>query len=204
MYLVDMDKSHALTTYKRRNTQKPKKRPKKGSKPPRTRTPLTPYEFTFCEWLATQSVPPKSKEQLAKLNEIYNPPDKDGNPPSSPIPVNRQRLDNLKRRQDFKEYYNKMLGEELQRSREMFIKRMPNAVAAHFDAMNLAMIHSDYRAVPSFTNPVLDRVMPRKQEAAPIAAVKIELTPAQQQFMDIGETVVEVEEIVNSGDSDPT
>jgi hypothetical protein len=188
-----MAHSAAVTKYKRKAGTGINEPATKGGN--RRGTPLTPYEFTFCEWLACQPTHPSRKAQLAKLQELYNPPDADGNPPAREIPVDMNRLRALTRRPEFQEYYKQLALEELERSRAMFIKRMPQAVATHFMAMDMAMINKDYRSIPSFTNPVLDRVMPKKSEQAPIAAVKIELTTAQQSLMDIPEATVEVVEI---------
>jgi len=157
--------------------------------------PLTPAEFTFCEWLAKTPVNPNQSEQVKKLREIFNPPDAEGNPPSYIIPVTKERLLKLKRRKEFQHYFEEMRQAELDRARAMFIKRMPEAVATHFLAMDLAMQGKDYRSIPAFTNPVLDRVLPKKSENAPIAAVKIELTQAQSKNMDLETPDIEVVEI---------
>ena len=188
-----MPTSKEVKKYKRNGTKlKTRSKANGGGNLPR---PLSPYEFTFCEWLARHPEHPKVKEQVAKLREMLNPPDKDGNPPEYIIPVDRKKLVKLKNRQEFKDYFAEMRKEELGRARSMFIKRMPNAVAGHFDALDQVLANGDYRAVPSFTVPVLDRVMPKKAENAPVTAIKIELSQAQQDLLELPEASVEVVEI---------
>lgn len=178
-----MPRSSAVVKQFKENT-------KAAMRPVKMREPLTPSEFAFCEWFSLRfGKKPPIVEQLKFLNEMEAV---DGVPSDYWTP---QRLVNLKRRREFQEYYTNLRAEEIDRARAMLIKRMPDAVDSHFKALAMAMAKEDYRAVPALTTPVLDRVMPKKAEITPVTAVKIELTPAQQQNLQIADTVVEVVEL---------
>lgn len=145
--------------------------------------PMLPWHYEFAYWLATLADPPSIEEQIAKAEELAQ------------YTVTEKKLDALKHRKVFREYYAKLVSDVLTQARALLEKDYPNYVQAHADALREAIKLGDYKAVPAFTTPILDRVAPKKEDARAVAAVRIELAPQQQRIIDAEVIEVEVEEL---------
>jgi len=133
--------------------------------------PLLPWQFAFAEWLANQDHRQPVAEQVAKAEELAQ------------RSVSAASLRALRRRKQFREFYERLRKDALSKARAMLERRYPKFVQAHEDGLDAALDAGDYRAVPSFTVPVLDRVAPKRDIAQANAVVTIHLTEKQQALL---------------------
>jgi len=139
-----------------------------GEKPKQGYTPLSPFEYAFCEWLATQvdgKVP--LADQMEKISELGQKTYSDN------------YLRNLKNRKEFKRHFAEIQKTLLARARAKLARHMPEAVDAHFKGMEMAIAANDHRGIPAFTVPILDRVHPKQHDQPQAAAVTINITATQ-------------------------
>ena len=83
-------------------------------------------------------------------------------------------------REDFQGYCDELRAGPVEAARARFASRFPEYVEAHFDALRAAQTENDYRAVAQITEPVLDRVYPKKGEA-PAAAAQVNIVLTSEQ-----------------------
>ena len=142
--------------------------------------PLLPWEIEFVEWLAHQEKRPKIADQVDKCEELTQKS------------YSAHRLRGLKARLAFREFFAEMQMDTLKRARKKVERRTPEYVDGHYEGFKMARDHGDYRALTQYTVPILDRVWPKKEETAAIAAVKIELTTKQTELIEAEIPEIEV------------
>jgi hypothetical protein len=159
----------------------PTKLPNRAKKPQRPRR-LRESDKRYAEWLATTVEMPTPSERLEKYREFRQ------------RKVALSTMQGIERSDAFRYYFDDIVVDERRRAAKMFDANSPKGVAAHFQGLEMAMENSDYRAVPSFTVPVLDRVIPKKPDQVQAMQVVVNVTPEQIERLRDSETPeIEVE-----------
>lgn len=116
--------------------------------------PLLPWHRAFARWLVWPDGPtrPTIAQQTKRASELAG------------VPIHRLALAYLKRRDDFRAYVAKVEESTIARARDTLEAQYADYVAAHKQGLDMAVEAGDYRVVPKFTVPILDRVAPRKVE----------------------------------------
>ena len=131
---------------------------------------LKPWMRAYAEWLMLAcELRPKASVRRSRAAGLAR----------APVGLNHLRL--LEQRTDFVSYCEDLAAGPLEAARARFVSRFPEYIEAHHEALTLARGEGDYRAMAQIAEPVLDRVMPKKSEAAAAAQVTIVLTPEQLQ-----------------------
>lgn len=94
-------------------------------------------------------------------------------------PISNEALRVLETRDDFVKYMDELAKGPLEAARAKFASAFPSYVEAHAEALHGARLAGDYSAVARIAEPVLDRIIPKKMEAAAATAVTIILSPGQ-------------------------
>jgi len=136
---------------------------------------LQPWEMAFAEWYANTPVRPKLVEQYDQADlmapEGFNP--------------GKSYIETLKRSTAWSEYIIAIKEDNLELARKKLTGNFSSAVDAHFEGLEKARDAEDYKAIPAFTNPILDRVMPKTDKnAQAVTAVTINLGSVGRQLID--------------------
>lgn len=167
----------------RRHLDKTIQPPFKGPKQRRLRS----WEYEFIDWFALQIGKPSSEEQIDKASELAEKS------------VGYTYILNLRKLKAFEDYYRDMLAGHMKRAKAKFSKDMPRYAEIHKEAMEMAFAAEDYKAVPAFTVPALDRFYPKREDVAAKTEISISLTTARQDMID--EEIPEVDfEVVEEED----
>ncbi len=144
---------------------------------------LTDWMLAYAEWLASCVNPPSRTERRVQLSQL------------SRRPVAANHVAQLEERKDFRRYFEDLCKGPLERARAKFQAKFPKYVQAHEDALDMAIEAGDYKAVPAFTIPALDRVSPKKSETG--AAVQFNVTLSAERLAGFAEdyTPAEVEAV---------
>ncbi len=148
---------------------------------------LLPGHYDFIDWLAKyisshQGKKPTNAEQIEVLEELLQ------------VKVTEEALRKLRRRAEFKEYFNNLIDDRDKANVRKLKSKMPEAIDAHFKGLDMAVTAEDYRAIPAYTNPILDRVIPRRDALqAQQQVINIVLTPKQEALLGEETTVVEAD-----------
>lgn len=131
---------------------------------------LMPWMLAYAEWLILECIePPKAVERTKRARGLAR----------APVSLNQIRL--LEQRDDFVSYCDDLRKGPLEQARARFQSAFPTYIERHRLALDIATDARDVNAIARLTEPVLDRVMPKKSEAAAAPMVQIVLTPAQLQ-----------------------
>ena len=142
-------------------------------------------------WLVKQTSRPSKAEQVEAAMEFRQQK------------ISAEQLGRYVRSEPFQAYYRKLAEKALKRAQEAFDARAGEAVAAHFEGLELARQAKDYRSYPAFTNKMLDIIKPRKVEAAEVAPqVTINLSGEQLRVLQQAVPLVESEPMALPGTPD--
>ena len=149
---------------------------------PTSPTSLAPWQLAFAEWLANLDRAPSTEAQLTKVIEFRAAQ-------GIPDPFTDVDLRALVARRHFKEYVSKLNADALKRCRARIEARLEAYVDANAWALTQAKGAMDYRAVAAITEPMMERVWPKKSDTAANTSVTVVLMPAQQAAIHAIETV---------------
>lgn len=131
---------------------------------------LYPWMRAFAEWMTLECLePPRTALRLKKARFFAR------------APVTQSQLKLLEARPDYVTYVRELQLGPLERARERFQSAFPEYVEAHREALDLARDKEDYNAIARITEPVLDRVLPKKSELAAAPSVTVVLAPEQMR-----------------------
>lgn len=133
---------------------------------------LKGWELDFAEWYTRQPIRPALAEQVEKARELTQ------------TLIGEKYLTALKQRPKWKDLVTKLNTDQMTRAKYLFEARAPKAVQSHFQAIDELMKAGDYKSIAPLTTPVLDRVMPKKQDGAPVTAISITLHQGQVEALD--------------------
>jgi hypothetical protein len=125
----------------------------------------------YAEWLALQSGRPALTERQAIANKLAR--DK----------VSPKAIRHLEQRVDFRDYYDRLAAGAVTAARAKLEAESPWYVEKHREGLEAALKEGDYKAIPNFTGPVLERVWPRRE--APIVATQITINLSARQQTDL-------------------
>lgn len=153
---------------------------------------LHPAEADFCFWLSQYKAAPPIARQLEKAEELFG------------CEVDEDALQKVKRSKPFRDYLGKLekmspeQAKEL--AREYIDSKLPHAMAAHFQAIAMLQKLGDWKDVAKFTNPLLDRVYPKKEEQN-VQAMQVTINLQPHAHAAMLDDVVEVEAEVLSDET---
>ena len=131
---------------------------------------LYPWMRAYAEWITVGCVePPKISSRLSKARGFAR------------APVSSSQLKLLEARPDYITSCKDLESGSLERARARFAAAFPEYVDAHREALDLARDAADYNAIARITEPVLDRVIPKKSDAVAAAQVTVVLAPEQMK-----------------------
>ena len=167
--------------------------------------PLQKWQVQFAEWLATCPELPSRAEQreiaeqfkLRAYGEHASDELREGLP--------RRTFYNMLQRPDFQEVVRKFAEGNVEAARARLMMDLPEYVGMHMWGAQRAKEKDDIKTLVSYTVPALDRVMPRKAEAAQAAAVvTINISPAalQAPTAHVEAEIIEIAAPVEANDDD--
>ena len=149
--------------------------------------PLLPWQCAFAEWIACQDVRPSISQQCQAASKLAQ------------RTVSKRTLARIRRSQRFIEYYQSLQLDAVRAARSMLEERYGSAITAHFEGLEMALGQSDYRAIPHYTVPILDRVAPKRDNTVVATKVEVILSSKQEAAL-TADPVIEVlpAEIISS------
>lgn len=154
------------------------------------RGPLQPWMRAYARWICQhgQAKHPKVSQRTAKASELAG------------FGIHRGLLKDLESRPDFIALVTRIEGNAAERAKEQLVDEYEWYVQAHRAGLEMALREKDHRAVAAFTNPILDRVVPKKQEhTVTNQTISISMSGAQLQRLhdeEEPEIIVEKPEVV--------
>ena len=154
--------------------------------------PLMPWMKQFALWLASQPVRPKVSEQTKIASRL------------SRAKINKSILWKLNQRDDFKSLVERLETDDNAKLVAKFEGRKSRYLDAHYKALKGATADKDYELMAQISEPVLDRISPKKSDHGSRAAnvVIVHLGPkgsfAEKHARiddDIVDAVIESEEV---------
>lgn len=141
--------------------------------------PLLPWQAVYAEWLSIQPTKPSTVQQRKIASQFCQ------------RPVSLRELHKLRTNPRFESYLLALQADSVRRARAIIEEHYAEGVHAHIDGMRMAKDAADYKALPAFTVPLLDRVVPKKEAVA--AQTQINVTLSTKQQAQLTEQPMEVE-----------
>lgn len=116
---------------------------------------LRPWMKSFALWLLSPQPDgkrPKVSAQTRKASELAG------------VPVTKEALRWLRKRPDFQLFVQTLEGSVTEAAKESLTLAHQFYVQSHRAGLELAVAAGDYKAIPAFTVPILDRIVPKKAE----------------------------------------
>lgn len=155
---------------------------------------LMPWMKQYAAWLVSADTPktatglPSTTDQVKYVERI------------TARAVTYAALRALRRRGDFIAYLDRLDASIEVRAKERLISDYDFYVSAHRRAVEMALAANDHRAVAGLTGPILDRVIPKKQEVTTTAqtiVINVSAEQAARLHGDVlNEIVVETPEVL--------
>lgn len=153
---------------------------------------LTPQVREFATWYAKatgkvgfQSRWTKEKQRLMYLR-------------FTGYAISGYELSQLKKHSEFKGYVREIqesMQTQIEAAQQVAARLLPLGMEVHEMALREVKAKKDYKAAPALTVPLLDRVLPKKQEAVP-QAFSVTITTARLDALHAPPTEIEVEAVV--------
>lgn len=138
--------------------------------------PLLPHQSAFAEWLSSQPQrPPVSvqRKMYSKLCQRLVSPR-----------TFADHMSKLKTNPHYIRYYASLQADALRRSRVILEEHYTEGVETHLDGMRMAREAEDYKAIPAFTVPILDRVVPKREAVQANTQINVVLSTKQKAVLD--------------------
>lgn len=134
-------------------------------------TALPEWALSFAQWRATQgkNVPFARVMQEAQLR--------------SPVPLDERDVRNVLKSEAYGKYLGWCVNDVEAAARYKFNRMMMKAVELHDDALGWARDEHDYKATPSLTAPLFDRLVPKRDSVMPQTNIQINLTGKQLEAL---------------------
>lgn len=143
--------------------------------------PLLPWQSLFAEWLSIQPDRPSTVQQRKVASNFCQ------------RPVSLRELHKVRKNTRFEQYLLALQADSVRRARAIIEEHYAEGVHAHIDGMRMAKDAADYKALPAYTVPILDRVVPKKESVAAATQVNVVLTTKQQSQLEGAPVEVEYE-----------
>lgn len=159
---------------------------------------LRPWMKAFALWLLSpqpEGRRPSVSAQTKRASELAG------------YPITKEALRLTRKRPDFLLFLQTLHGSVTEAARESLTLAHRFYVESHQRGLEMALAAGDYKAVPAFTVPVLDRVAPRKadtQVGSKTIIVNVHEQTARQLMAgtDPGEVLVEAAELAGEDDGE--
>ena len=153
--------------------------------------PLQPWEMVLAEYLVQSN---RGKANYAELQAFLGQQD-------PPVVVEDKALRKLLHRDEsFKRYRNLYENDVLSAMRQRVLTHMPEFITAHVKGLRLAIDGGNPKDIATFTQPMVDRALPKKEETPPLMAVQVVLSQRQQEALVDTPVTIEAEIIENAID----
>lgn len=116
---------------------------------------MLPWMKAFCLWLLAPHPggrKPRTQEQTRKASELAG------------YPITRKSLYQMRKRPDVQLFLQTLRASVTESAKEALALQHRRYVEAHLEGLERALEAGDYRAVPAYTVPILDRIVPKKQD----------------------------------------
>ena len=183
--------------------------PKKRRKPlsqrlpapiPRVRGKLPLWTLKFAGWLASAPYVVTKDEQVKVANAIAN---ENLRPNQRPTTVTWAHVRRLRQRADWQEVVRKFEEGGMEAARQQLISDLPVYIEMHRQGAEMAVRQGDYRAIPQYTVPAIERAYPKRAEAVAPTQVAIVISAEQLKgFKEYAAPEVVVEALLPQGTED--
>lgn len=147
---------------------------------PATR-PLLPWQSAFAEWLSSQPTKVSVQAQRKIASSLAK------------TLVTARALGRLRRNARFVSYLASLQLDEIRRARAVLEEHYTEGITTHIAGMRMAMAAEDHKSLPSYTVPILDRVVPKRDAVQGNTQVNVTLTTKQTAQLDAAIAEVEYE-----------
>lgn len=154
-------------------------------------TGLKPWMRLYAEWLAIQTKRPGRKERQMIVNRLVNEK------------VSPKAIKFLEQRPDFLEYHDKIAAGAVTAARAKLEAQAPWYVDQHQIGLEQAIAKGDYKSVPNFTGPIIERTWPRREGATESSTININFTVRQAAELEKPQQEMLPAEIVVEPDDQP-
>lgn len=120
---------------------------------------LRQWQRLFAAWYAVHPVKPRILECVEYCRAITH------------WRVPRATVEKLLRREDFQTLTRQFRESERLRTQELLTADYQYYLDAHRKGLDMALEAGDHRGIPAFTNPILDRIAPKRTEEGQKAAM---------------------------------
>jgi len=143
---------------------------------PRVRGKLPLWTLRYAAWEASAAYILNKEERVKIANELAN---ENLRPNQRPVTVTWAHIRRIRQRADWQEVVRKFEEGGMEAARQQFISDLPTYIHMHREGAEMAMRQGDYRALPAFTVPALERAVPKHDESRPPAQIAIVISPQQ-------------------------
>ena len=130
--------------------------------------PLMPWEAQWIAWYLKQRSPAKTAQVVAAEEFAQRT-------------VTYESLRLLRHTPQFEEFADKLLEQQRKAAERAFDMQAGEAVEAHFEGMREAARRVDYKALPAFTVPILDRIKPKRADPV-VSTPNVVINITQEQL----------------------
>lgn len=120
-----------------------------------------PWMRRYAAWLASRPAKATGKEKVQFVRNLIR------------APITLGTIRRLEAREDFQKYYEELDADAIKQARADLESAMGEYVDTHLEGMRMAVTAKDYKAIPPYTVPVIDRVYPKREDGAPRANVVV-------------------------------
>jgi len=153
---------------------------------------LRPWMRTYAAWLAMRPGRPTVTERRVQANLLAHDD------------VGEKTIRIIEARSDFRELLAKFEESAVALARSKLENDLPFYVEQHRKGLEMALAADDYKKIPDYTNPALERVWPRRDGANVASAnVTITLSAGQVLALDVGLPVIEAEVVADPATPPP-
>lgn len=120
-----------------------------------------PWMRRYAAWIASQPSRPTGKEKVQFVRNLIR------------APITLGTIRKLEAREDFQKYFEELDADAIKRAKADLEAAMGEYVDTHLEGMRLAVAAKDYKAIPPYTVPILDRVAPKREDGVRQANVVV-------------------------------
>ena len=149
---------------------------------------LKPWQFKFAQWQVNHHLKVQRIDEQVKAASLFAGAD-----------IKPSALKALRENRVFQLYKHKLRENAREAAAERFWAAAPEMVDIHIDAAKGLHEAQEYKSIAAFTQPYIDRIVPKKDEQANQNVVNVVLSVKQAEAID--EEIPEVEyEVIEDGE----
>lgn len=158
---------------------------------------LLPWELLFAEWQVRQPTRQSIEMQVAAATNLAHTAgilDEDSH-------ITPQMLEAVKRRPVWRKYKRDLSVGGMAQARKQLISYAPQFADTYIWGLHQAKKYGDYKAAASIALPMLDRILPKKEDTA-VQAVAVNISVKQADLVNSEPDAIETTYEVVAEDSD--